>query len=42
MEALEGVVAYAEGGAGPVIFAVWVVLLKARVVVGIIIFHGSG
>jgi hypothetical protein len=42
MEALEGVVAFAEGGAGSVVFVVWVVLLKARVIVGIIIFRGSG
>jgi hypothetical protein len=42
MEALEGVVALLERGAGPVVFAVWVVLLKARVIVRIIIFRGSG
>jgi hypothetical protein len=42
MEALEGVVVFAEGRAGLVVFAVWVILFKARVVIGIIIFRGSG
>jgi hypothetical protein len=42
METLEGVVAFAEGGAGPEIFTVWVVLLKYGIIVGIIIFCRHG
>jgi hypothetical protein len=42
MKTLEGVMALLEGGAGPEVFAVWVVLLKARVVVGVIVLRRSG
>jgi hypothetical protein len=42
MEALEGVVALLEGGAGPIIFTVGVILLKAGIIVRIIIFGRSG
>jgi hypothetical protein len=42
MEAFEGVVALLEGGAGPEVFSVRVVLLKARVVVGVVVLRRSG
>jgi hypothetical protein len=42
METLEGVMALLEGGVGPEVFSVWVVLLKARVVVGVIVLRRSG